>query len=194
MGAPKTAGIFLEIQRPGEEPIELPVEVRNFTRDLVTLEVEGSWGGMIGPSLVGRGCVLHLAPGGSGTLNLPGAVTWTRDAEAGEDYLTLGLKLAYPPRTAERLLGDHLPEMPHRDIQGLWERWDQARAVSRSQAALSSLQHLLAGLGLLVGGLTLQLSGGKVLKTFGVAWSLYGSAVMAVAGLWYWWRRRQDAR
>ena len=194
LDSPMNLGIFLEIERPGEKPMELPVAVRNFTRDLVTLEVQGCCGGEVGSGLVGRGCNLHLVPAGSERgLNLPGSVTWIRDAEGEEDHLTLGLKVAHSPRTTERLLGDHLPPR-HRDIQGLWERWEQARAAPMDKGPLSPLEHFLAGMGLLVGGLTLQLHGGKALKIFGLAWCLYGGVVMGGTILWHWWRRRRDPR
>jgi len=193
LDAPQNVGVYLEIERSEGKPMEFPVTVRNFTRDLVTLEVEGSWGGEVGPDLVGRCCSLHLAPAGSErSLDLRGSVTWTRDAGDEEEHFTLGLKLIQPPRLAERLLEDRLPPRP-RDIQGLWERWDQARAAPITmEDGLSSLEHFLAGLGLLVGGLTLQLQGGKAMKTFGDAWCLYGFAVMAGTALWCWWRRRRN--
>jgi len=194
LDSPNNLGIFLEVERPGEKPMELPVQVRNFTRDLVTLEVQGCCGGEVGSSLVGRCCNLHLVPAGSDrALDLPAAVTWIRDAEAEEDHLTLGLKLTQSSRITERLLGEYLAPR-HRDLQGLWERWEQARAAPVSEEALSPMEHFLAGMGLLVGGLTLQLHGGKALKIFGLAWCLYGGVVIGGTILWHWWRRRRDPR
>ncbi len=187
----QTLGVYLEIERPEGKPMEFPVIVRNYTRDLVTLEVEGSWGGEVGPSLVGRCCSLHLIPAESErSLDLRGSVTWTRDAGEQEEHFTLGLKLRQPPRVAERLLESYLPSRP-RDVQGFWERWEQTRAVPMSKKALSPLEHFLAGLGLLVGGLTVQLQGGKAMKTLGGAWCLYGVVVLAGTALWYWWQRRR---
>ena len=195
--SPQSLGIFLEIRgQGGEGPLQLPAIVRGFGADLITLEVHDLWGRVGCSSLVGQGGSLHLpAAGSDGTQNLPGTVTWAREAGGHLGQWTLGLKLARPSRTTLRLLEDRLPHPPA-DIKGLWERWEQARTGRVSAAVLSPRQHCLAGLGLLVGGLTcltMQVNGGKALKWFGVVWSICGCVVIAATALWYWWRKRGPA-
>jgi hypothetical protein len=192
METSQSSGMVLEIDGAGAGPLQFPATVRNFAADLVTLEVHEYWGEAMGPSLVGRGGSLHLTPAGSdSSLSIPGTVTWARD-DNGSAPLILGLKLDRSVLTAPRALEALLPQKP-RDIQGLWERWDQTKGKPVSKAAFTPMQHYLAGLGLLVGGLTLQLHGGKTLTLFGAAAVVYGGVVIGSTALWHWWRKKRGS-
>jgi hypothetical protein len=167
---PDTLEGYLEVGVPGAEPMKLPATVRNFLADQLTLEVPRSCGTAATSSLVGQGNSLGLTLAGSAeSFQISGTVVWIRDPGDEDGPLTLGLKLERPRLATQRFLEKYLPS-PVRDRQGFWVRWDEVKAKPPpSKSFLSPIQHYLAGLGLLLGGLTLQLNGGPVLKFFGLA-------------------------
>ncbi len=155
-----SSDVILEIGRPGKETRQFPAVIRNLRAGLVSLEVTNprdlkEWKGLKGQG--GRLCIPANEGGEPG--NFPGKVVRVRHFARGRDkgLLSLDLVLGRPTAAAQELLNEHIPgHQP--DIQGLWERWDQARQPDSQRAAVS-IRLGLVGVTLLLCGLFINTVG-----------------------------------
>src|SRR5208337_1712453 len=104
--------------------------------------------------------------------------------------LSLDLLLDQHTAAAQKLLNEHLPNRP-RDIQGLWERWDQARQPSAQRAALPTRLGLV-GVTLLFCGLIMHTGGAGPHQLF--AWMCWLIGTLGVLGqILLLWRGMKDS-
>src|SRR5208337_2736382 len=121
--------VILQISRPGKATLQFAAVIRNLTAGVASLEVSSPLALMEWEDFKGQGGRLRVLDHGNGELiNFPGKVVRVRYFARGRDkgLLSLDLLLDQHTAAAQKLLNEHLPNRP-RDIQGWWERWDQAR-------------------------------------------------------------------
>jgi hypothetical protein len=131
--------------------------------------------------LKGQGGRLRVPANGNGEpVNFPGKVVRVRHFTRGLDkgLLSLDLVLDQSTAAAQKLLNEHIPNRP-RDIQGLWERWDQARQPSAQWAALPTLLGFV-GVTLLFCGLIMHTGGPGPCQLF--AWMFWLIGTLGVLG------------
>jgi len=190
---PQQKTVMLQIYHPGDDkPLKFPALVRNLATGVATLEVNNPWTILNWESLKGQEGSLHLLTESGEFTELQGAVNWARytvtDRENGR--LSLGLKLADPNPSAQKLLNDQILHTTE-DIKTLWDRWDQARRIPEP-AAFSTRGGFVA-LALLGGFLAVNLVFPSPFKLFG--WVLWLSGALVVARqTWHFWRRIRDSR
>lgn len=186
-GQPAPPSSILEIDAPGAgAPHHFPVTVQNLAGGVVTLEVKSPWSMADWENLRGRRGHLRLHPGGTEeALEVKGTLTWTKDSGDGRSRLWVGMELAQTDPITHKLLADQIPHT-HKDIKGLWERWDQN--LERPAEAQTHQKVYRAGLGLLLGGLACQLAGTPSYQFFG--WILWFCGSLAVAGQILWSMRQ----
>jgi hypothetical protein len=168
----------LEIaNQEGQTPFQLPVLVQNFSMDKVTLEVINPW--IIGDwqHYRGQDCVLRL-PGAQSQqpISIHAKISWTRFNVDGQLPLSLGVHMTKPPGEALIRLGAQITHSPQ-DIKGLWERYDRVQEVPAKSKWV--YYFYLAGLGLLLGGVVLQLKVSSYYKNFG--WILWFLGTLGIA-------------
>ena len=188
-----SSDVILEIGRPGKETRQFPAVIRNLRAGLVSLEVTNprdlkEWKG-----LKGQGGRLYIpANGGGEPGNFPGKVVRVRHFARGRDkgLLSLDLILEQPTAAAQKLLNEHIPNRP-RDIQGLWERWDQARQPSAQRVALP-IRLGFVGVTLLFCGLIMHPGGAGPHQLF--AWIFWLMGTLGVLGqILLLWRGVKDS-
>jgi len=171
----------LRLEIAGQEaktPHLIPVLIRNLSAGGVTLTVTNPWDIPDWDRYRGEDCVLWVEdPVGGEPINIRAQIAWTRFGGPNQPPLSLGLHLVKPPGEAIRLLSNLLFHTPQ-DIKGLWDRYDQVRKSPEK----SDLVHqcYIAGLGLLLGGLLLQLAGSPAYQMYG--WVLWLLGSLGIAG------------
>jgi len=135
------SNVILQIGRPGKAMLQFPAVIRNLMAGVASLEVINPLALMEWEDLKGQGGRLRVPATGKGEpVNFPGKVIRVRHFARGRDkgLLSLDPVLDQPTAASQKLLNEHIPNRP-RDIQGLWERWDQTRQPSAPRAALPTL-------------------------------------------------------
>ena len=184
-------GLWLELEGPtGRSGQRVPVTVRTLATDLVTLEMSPNRFRPLGDDLKGRKGRLRLTAGeGTAPLVLDGIVTSTGFVTNGWPKATLGLKLTRLNQKGRRTLEDLIPHS-HRDLQVLWDRWDEAHR--RQPLRLTSTNLFLGFSVLIMAGCLLSLVGASPLHKLGNGLIFAGSVI----GIAYWlraFRQRQLA-
>ncbi len=148
--------VILQINRPGQAMLQFPAVIRNLTGEVVSLQVVNPWTLVQWDSLHGLEGRLRLLTNGTGELiNFPGKVAMVRYFPGRDKgVLNLGLALDQLTPAAWRVLNEHIPNRP-RDIQLLWERWEQAQKPPSEGAAVPTRLGF-AGLTIIFCGLIMQ--------------------------------------
>ena len=156
----------------------IPVFIRNLSTGGVTLTVANPGAILDWDRYRGEACVLRMEdPQGGEPVNIKAQITWTRFGGTDQPPLSLGLRLIKAPVNAISRLSNLLPH-PSQDMKRLWDRYDQVR---KGPANSDWVQYCyIAGIGLLLGGLTLQFSGSPVYKVCG--WGLWLLGSLGIAG------------
>ena len=158
-----SSDVILEIGRPGKETRQFPAVIRNLRAGLVSLEVTykrdlKEWEDLKGQARP----PVHTSQRERGTRQLPRG-RWFGSAtspEAGtKACLAFDLALGRPTAAAQKVLNKHIP-VRERDIQELWERWDQARQPDSQRTAVS-FRLGLVGVTLLLCGLFMNTGGAE---------------------------------
>jgi hypothetical protein len=121
--------VLLQIGPSGKTTRQFSAVIRNLRAGVASLEVINPLASMKWEDLNGQGSRLRVPANVNGEpVNFPGKVVRVRHFARGRDkgLLSIDLVLDQPTAAAQKLLNEHIPKRP-RDIQGLWERWDQAR-------------------------------------------------------------------
>ncbi len=157
-----TSEVILEIGRPGKETRQFPAVIRNLRAGLVSLEVTYKRDLKEWEDLKGRRGRLCIPANGNGEPgNFPGKVVRVRHYARGRNkgLFSLDLALGRPTAAAQKVLNKHIP-VRERDIQELWERWDQARQPDSQRTAVS-FRLGLVGVTLLLCGLFMNTGGAE---------------------------------
>jgi hypothetical protein len=187
------ADVILQICPPGKTMRQLAAVIRNLTAGVASLEVISplaltEWEGFKGQG--GRLRVLDNETGG--LINFPGKVVQVRYFSRVRDKRLLGLDLLLDQHSAaaQKVLNEYLPNRP-RDIQELWERWDQARQPSAPRTGLTT--HLgFVGVTMLFCGLILHTGGGEPHPLLG--WMCWLIGTLGVLGqILLLWRGIKDS-
>jgi len=185
--------VILQIGRPGKATRQFPAVIRNLTAGVASLEVSSPLALMEWEDLKGQGGRLRVRANGNGEpINFPGKVVRVRHFARGRDkgLLSLDLILEQPTAAAQKLLNEHIPNRP-RDIQGLWERWDQARQPSAQRVALP-IRLGFVGVTLLFCGLIMHPGGAGPHQLF--AWIFWLMGTLGVLGqILLLWRGVKDS-
>ena len=165
--------VILQIGRPGNATRQFPAVIRNLTAGVASLEVDQP-AGLNGMGGLSRGRAAACASWPKGTGNLPTSRgRWfgsaTSPGAGTKGMLSLDLVLDQPTAAAQKLLNEHIPNRP-RDIQELWERWDQARQPSAQRVALPTRLGFV-GVTLLFCGLIMHTGGAGPHQLF--AWMFW---------------------
>lgn len=177
--SPDSSWISLEIAGQQEEgAAQLPVTLKKVAGRVATLEVSNAWRLMKWETLQGQQGFMHLTPREGGEPKvLEGTVVWARLGGVEKRRLHLGLELAHPDPPLTRLLEAYLTQTP-KDMKELWNRWDEVHATPAGAPLGRKLY--LAGLGLILVGMILQLAGPKAIRIIGwVLWFLGSLGVIA---------------
>ena len=105
-------------------------------------------------------------------------ISWSKFNDDTNSPLSLGLHLAHPSEEALKLVSN-LISPPAKDMQGLWEKYDQHRHAGGDQPSLTH-HFYIVGLVLLIGGVGLQLFSPPPYKIFG--WALWLLGSLGIAG------------
>jgi hypothetical protein len=185
---PKTRGssrdpsdVILQIGRPGKATRQFPAVIRNLTAGVASLEVINPLALMEWEDLKGQGGRLRVLANGNGEpIDFPGKVVRVRHFARGRDkgLLSLDLVLEQSTAAAQKLLTEHIPNRP-RDIQGLWERWDQAQQTSAQRVALPTRLGFV-GVTLLFCGLIMRTGGAGPHQL--LAWMFWLMGTLGVLG------------
>jgi hypothetical protein len=173
--------VILQIGPPGKTTRQFPAVIRNLQAGVASLEVINPLALMEWKDLKGQGGRLRMPANGNGEpVNFPGKVVRVRHFARGRDkgLLSLDLVLDQSTAAAQKLLNEHIPNRP-RDIQGLWERWDQARQPSAQRAAIPTLLGFV-GVTLLFCGLIMHTGGPGPHQLF--AWMFWLIGTLGVLG------------
>jgi hypothetical protein len=79
-----------------------------------------------------------------------------------------------------------------KDIKELWDHWD--RLQEKVPLPSTSQAIYIVGLGVVIGGVALQMWGPDDYKTFGFILVLYGCATLAVKSIWSMWRQKGSSK
>ena len=184
-------GLWLELEGPTAHGGQrVPVTVRTLAANLVTLEMTPSRFRPLGDDLKGRKGKLHLAAGdGTVPLVLDGIVTSTGFVANGRPKATLGLKLTRLNQKGRRTLEELIPHT-HRDLQVLWNRWDEAHR--RQPLRLTSSNFFL--------GISILIMAGSLRSLTGLSFShklgnglIFAGSVIGIAYCLKFIRQRQPA-
>jgi hypothetical protein len=153
----QVVAVMLEIQ--GEEAqgtMRLPVSVQGTDIGQVVLRLSHSLPEFMWESLVKLNAKLYLAvPEEPEIMEVPGKVAWLKVSGTGRPQ-TLALELSQPHPKFQKLLRQLIAHAPA-DIKELWQRWDQAKDQDPAEKVLN--YHV--GLGLMLGGIVVNLAGPK---------------------------------
>lgn len=176
-------------------PYHLPIVVKSLSATGVILEVHFPPEGLNLKELQGRGTIIHLpVTGNGGKMAIRGKVLWSRPQVGNDPLFLLGLELEDPTLEVRQALEDQLP-IATKDIKELWDQWDQSRETPRPPPDASSQQGIyLVGMGVVLGGLGVQLWGPENVKSLGFILVLYGCITLAVKSLCTLWRQRRNAK
>jgi hypothetical protein len=181
--------LILEVAGQQEPtPHLIPVLIQNLSMGGVTLAAPAPWDIPDWDHYRGKDCVLRVEdPGGQEVVTTKAKISWTKIGDPGQQPLSLGLQLIHPPEEMLRRLSDLLTHNS-RDIRGLWDRYDQARALPGKSRLVNWCYW--AGLVLLVGGLVLQFAGSRTYTMYG--WGLWLLGSLGIAGkiIWPLWQKR----
>ncbi len=185
--------VILQISRPGKATRQFAAVIRNLTAGVASLEVTDPLAILEWEDLKGQSGRLRVLANGNGKLiNFPGKVVRVRcfARGRGKGFLSLDLLLDQHTAAAQKLLSEHLPNRP-RDIQGLWERWDQARQPSAQRAALPTRLGLV-GVTLFFCGLIMHTRGAGPHQLF--AWMCWLIGTLGILGqILLLWRGMKDS-
>jgi hypothetical protein len=186
-----------EITAPGggAPPYHLPVKIKSLSAGGVIMEVHYPPGGLDLRELQGRGGIINLpaAVNGAG-MTIQGQVQWTRPQGSDNPYFLLGLELDAPSLEARQALEDQLA-IASKDIKELWDQWDRLQEKKPPAPRPQSSQAIyVVGMGVVLGGVALQMWGPENLTSFGFILVLYGCATLAVKSIWSLWRQRMDTK
>ncbi|MGO9620764.1 MAG: hypothetical protein ACLPT6_05095 [Desulfobaccales bacterium] len=173
--------VLLQIGPSGKPTRQFPAVIRNLRAGVASLEVSNPLALMEWEDLNGQGGRLRVPANVNGEpVNFPGKVVRVRHCARSRDkgLLSIDLVLDQPTAAAQKLLNEHIPNCP-RDIQGLWERWDQARQPSAQRAALPTRLGF-AGVTLLFCGLIMHT--GRAGSHPLIAWIFWLMGTLGVVG------------
>jgi len=185
-----------EVLSPSGEspPFHLPVAVKSLSAGGVILEVRYPPEGMNLRELQGRNGVINLPGAGNGKeMAIRGKVLWARPQASDNPNFLLGLELEDPTPEVRQALEDHLP-INTRDIKELWDQWDRFQEKPSPPASPTQQAVYVVGMGVVLGGVALQMWGPENLKSFGFILVLYGCLALAVKSVWSIWRQRQNPK
>jgi len=184
---------FEILSSPGDSPpFHLPANVKSLSAGGVILEVHYPPDGLDLRELQGRGGIINL-PGNNGkTKTIQGKVQWTRPQGGDNLKFLLGLELAESSLEVRQALEEHL-HIATKDIKELWDSWDRLQKKAAPAPAPSQAIYVV-GMGVVLGGVTLQMWGPDNLKSFGFILVLYGCAALAVQSIWSLWRQRGQSK
>jgi len=185
----------LEILAPAEGglPFHLPVVIKSLSAGGVILEVHYPPEGLDLREFQGRGGLIHLPLSGNGReMTIRGTVLWTRPQASDNPNFLMGLELAEPTLEMRQALEDHLP-IATKDIKELWDSWDRLQEKAAPAPPPSQAVYVV-GMGVVLGGVTLQMWGPDNLKSFGFILVLYGCAALVVQSIWSLWRQRGQSK
>lgn len=191
IGTGQAAPPDFEILAPagGGPPFHLPANIKSLSAGGVILEVNYPPDGLNLRELQGRGGIINLPVAGNGSgMAIRGKVQWTRPQGPDNPRFLVGLELEDPSLEMRQALEDQLT-IATKDIKELWDHWD--RLQEKPPPPPSSSQGVyVVGLGVVLGGVTLQIWGPDNLKSFGFILVLYGCAALAAKSIWSLWRQR----
>jgi len=178
-----TPSLILEVTGQKEPtPRLIPVLIQNLSMGGVTLAVATPWGITDWDHYRGKDCVLRMKdPGGQKVVTVKAKISWTKIGGTGQPPLSLGVQMVRPSKEMLRRLSELLTHTS-RDIRGLWDRYDQVRELPGPPQLVH--RGYIAGLVLLVGGLTLQFTSSPAYKMWG--WALWLLGSLGIAGKIIW--------
>jgi hypothetical protein len=175
-------------------PFHLPVAVKSLSAGGVILEVHYPPEGLDLRELQGKGGVVHLPASGNGKeMAVRGKVLWARPQASDNPNFLLGLELEEPTLEVRQALEDHLP-INTRDIKELWDQWDRFQEKTAPRASPATQGIYVVGLGVVLGGVALQMWGPENYKSFGFILVLYGCVALAVKSIWSIWQQRHTPK
>jgi hypothetical protein len=172
----------VEISRPdGTAPLRVPVTIHSLSQGGVTLGVTIPWIVDAWEPFRGQKCTLNLQDRNNLEITaINGKISWVKATSLDLSAVSLGVELISPSPQALKRLSDQLVHTPV-DIKGLWERYDQ---VKQAPAPSRLMQHsYIAVVGLLVGGVLIQVAAPHPYKMFGWGFWLLGSLGIALTVL-----------
>lgn len=177
----------------GGPPFHLPANIKSLSAGGVILELQYPPDGLDLRELQGRSGIINLPDTAAGKgRNIRGTVQWTRPQGGDNLKFLLGLELEETSLEVRQALEERL-HIATKDIKELWDHWDRLQEKEAKPPAPSQAIYMV-GLGVVVGGVTLQLWGPDNLKSFGFILVLYGCAALAVQSIWSLWRQRGHAK
>ena len=177
----------------GGPPFHLPVSVKSLSAGGVILEVNYPPDGLDFRELQGRGGIINLPSDANGKgISIQGKVQWARPQGGDDPRFQMGLELEDPSMEVRHALESQM-SIVTKDIKELWDHWDRIQEKvplipSPSQAIY------VVGMGVVLGGVALQMWGPDDLKSFGFILVLYGCATLVVKSIWSLWRQRGNQK
>jgi hypothetical protein len=170
--------LVLEIAGEQEPtPYLIPVLAQNLVMEGITVAVINPWVITDWDSYRGRDCVLRVAgSGGQPPETIQAKISWFKFGGDINSPLSVGLNMINPSGEALQRLSDHINH-PFQDIRGLWEKYDQMQKMPTPNLMD---RFYLAGIGLLIGGVVLQLVGSPGYKSLGWVLWLLGTLGIAI--------------
>jgi hypothetical protein len=194
-GTGQAAPPDFEILAPsgGGPPFHLPMKVKSLSAGGVILEVNYPPDGLNLRELQGRGGLINLPATPNGKeVAVQGKVQWARPQGPDNPQFLLGLELEDSSLEVRQALEGQL-NIVTKDIKELWDHWD--RLQQKVPFVPSSSQAIyVVGMGVVLGGVALQIWGPDDLKSFGFILVLYGCAALAVKSIWSLWRQRVNPK
>ncbi len=175
-------------------PFHLPAAIKSLSAGGVILEVHYPPEGLDLREFQARGGVIHLPQAATGAeMAIRGTVLWTRPQDGDHPYFLLGLELEDPTLEVRQAIESHLP-IATKDIKELWDHWDRFQEKPAAAASSSQQGIYVVGLGVVLGGVVLQMWGPENLKGLGFILVLYGCMTLVVKSVWSLWRQRPHAK
>lgn len=183
IGTKKASSLLLEIETgDGGAPARVPAVMKSLAGATLSLEVVNPANLVGWERIIERPARLCLSSGDKGKATyVEGKVSSAKWVGEKKWRLQVGLELSHLGINTYKLLERHLMTSP-KDIKELWERYDQVRETVPLTPA--NRKFYLAGLGLLLGGLILQMTEPRALKMLG--WVLWFFGTLGVAGTSIW--------
>ena len=184
-----------EILPPGSggPPFHLPAKVKSMSAGGVILEVHYPPEGLDLKEIQGRGGIINLpAAAKSAEMAIQGQVQWTRPQGGDNQLFLLGLELEDPSLEVRQALEDQMA-IATKDIKELWDHWDRLQEKAPPLPSTSQAIYIV-GMGVVLGGVVLQMWGPENLKSFGFILVLYGCVALAVKSIWSIWRQKAEPK